>query len=221
MKAFLLAAGKGKRLLPYTKDNPKPLIKVGGISLIERNLQNISQSNIDEVIVNLHHYGEKIIDLLGDGSRFGLKISYSIEDELLGTGGGILKSIHKFSEPFVVLSSDTWTDFKLERLELKENLLAHMILIPNPLNNLDGDVVFNDGLVSAEGTGQRFTFSGLSILSPKLFDNMKLDYKGLWHDILKPASNKNLVSGEVYKGKFENLNTLEDVERLDALMGEE
>jgi hypothetical protein len=50
---------------------------------------------------------------------------------------------------------------------------------------------------------------------------MKLDYKGLWHDILKPASNKNLVSGEVYKGKFENLNTLEDVERLDALMGEE
>lgn len=96
MKAFLLAAGKGKRLLPYTKDNPKPLIKVGGISLIERNLQNISQSNIDEVIVNLHHYGEKIIDLLGDGSRFGLKISYSIEDELLGTGGGILKSIHQF-----------------------------------------------------------------------------------------------------------------------------
>jgi hypothetical protein len=50
---------------------------------------------------------------------------------------------------------------------------------------------------------------------------MKLDYKGLWHDILKPASKKNLVSGEVYKGKFENLNTLEDVERLDALMGEE
>ena len=221
MKAFLLAAGKGKRLLPYTKDNPKPLIKVGGISLIERNLQNISQSNIDEVIVNLHHYGEKIIDLLGDGSRFGLKISYSIEEELLGTGGGILKSIHQFSEPFVVLSSDTWADFKLDRLELKENLLAHMVLIPNPLNNLDGDVVFNDGLVSAEGTGQRFTFSGLSILSPKLFDNMKLDYKGLWHDILKPASNKNLVSGEVYKGKFENLNTLEDVERLDALMGEE
>ena len=96
-----------------------------------------------------------------------------------------------------------------------------MVLIPNPLNNLDGDVVFNDGLVSAEGKGQRFTFSGLSILSPKLFDNMQLAYKGLWQDILKPASNKNLVSGEVYKGKFENLNTLEDVERLDALMGEE
>ena len=96
-----------------------------------------------------------------------------------------------------------------------------MVLIPNPLNNLDGDVVFNDGLVSAEGKGQRFTFSGLSVLSPELFDNMQLAYKGLWQDILKPASNKNLVSGEVYKGKFENLNTLEDVERLDALMGEE
>ena len=88
MKAFLLAAGKGRRLLPFTEDNPKPLIKVGGISLIERNILILKESDVEEVIINLHHFGEKIIDLLGDGSNYDLKISYSLEEELLGTGGG-------------------------------------------------------------------------------------------------------------------------------------
>ena len=107
MKAFLLAAGKGKRLLPFTEDNPKPLIKVGGISLIEHNLLSLRESNIEEVVINLHHFGEKIINHLGDGSRYGMKISYSIEEELLGTGGGINKALHHFDEPFIVLSGDT------------------------------------------------------------------------------------------------------------------
>ena len=99
MKAFLLAAGKGKRLLPLTKETPKPLVKVGGISLIERNLYNLKKGNVLEVIINIHHLGEKIINLLGDGSKYGLKISYSIEGQLLGTGGGIQKSIHEFADP--------------------------------------------------------------------------------------------------------------------------
>ena len=64
MKAFLLAAGRGKRLLPYTQDNPKPLIKVGGMSLIERNIKKLSEGKVEEVVINLHHYGQKIIDLL-------------------------------------------------------------------------------------------------------------------------------------------------------------
>ena len=89
MKAFLLAAGKGKRLLPFTNDNPKPLIMVGGISLIERNIINLKKANVSEIIINVHHFGEKIINLLGDGSKYGLKLSYSIEEKLLGTGGGI------------------------------------------------------------------------------------------------------------------------------------
>ena len=66
MKAFLLAAGKGTRLLPLTKEIPKPLIQVGGISLIERNLYNLKKANVLEVIINIHNLGEKIVNLLGD-----------------------------------------------------------------------------------------------------------------------------------------------------------
>ena len=79
MKAFLLAAGKGKRLLPFTNENPKPLVKVGGMSLIERNVLKLKQSNVDEVVINIHHLGEKIIDHLGDGSRHDTQLTYSID----------------------------------------------------------------------------------------------------------------------------------------------
>ena len=221
MKAFLLAAGKGKRLLPFTEDNPKPLVKVGGVSLIERIIKTLKNTNIEEIIINLHHQGEKIVNLLGDGSDYGLKISYSLEKELLGTGGGIQNAIHHFEEPFFVLSSDIWTDFNLNNLELKDDFLAHMILIPNPESNPKGDVSLIDGYVRSDLEENKYTFSGIMIISPDLFSLSEIGPLELWNDILKPASSNNLVSGEIFKGRYENLNTLEDVERLDGLLSEE
>ena len=221
MKAFLLAAGKGKRLLPLTKEIPKPLVQVGGISLIERNLYNLKKANVLEVIINIHHLGEKIVNLLGDGSKYGLKISYSIEGQLLGTGGGIQKSIHEFADPFIVLSSDIWTDFDFSSLKLKRNLLAHMVLVPNTSSNPEGDVSLINGFVKEKQSTEHYTFSGISMVSPKLFNYSKDKELGLWNDILKPASMQGLVSGELYKGKFENLNTIDDIERLDASLSAE
>lgn len=221
MKAFLLAAGKGTRLHPFTDNNPKPLIRVGGISLIERNILKLKENNVSEVVINVHHFGEKIINLLGDGSNYGLKISYSLEKELLGTGGGICNSIHHFQDSFIALSSDTWTDFDLKGLSLEKGKLAHMVLVPNPEHNLAGDVALVNGLIDLQSGNNKYTFSGISILSPDLFNESKVFKAELWDDFLKPAAAKGLVSGELYEGAFENLNTIEDVERLDASLGEE
>ena len=221
MKAFLLAAGKGTRLHPFTDNNPKPLIRVGGISLIERNILKLKENNVSEVIINVHHFGEKIINFLGDGSNYGLKISYSLEKELLGTGGGICNSIYHFQGPFIALSSDTWTDFDLKGLSLEKGKLAHMVLVPNPEHNLAGDVALVNGLIDLQSGNNKYTFSGISILSPDLFNESKVFKAELWDDFLKPAAAKGLVSGELYEGAFENLNTMEDVERLDASLGEE
>ena len=216
-----MAAGKGTRLHPFTDNNPKPLIRVGGISLIERNILKLKENNVSEVIINVHHFGEKIINLLGEGSNYGLKISYSLEKELLGTGGGICNSIHHFQDPFIALSSDTWTDFDLKGLNLEEGKLAHMVLVPNPEHNLAGDVALLNGLIDLQSGNNKYTFSGISILSPDLFNESKVFKAELWDDFLKPAAAKGLVSGELYEGAFENLNTIEDVERLDASLGEE
>ena len=216
-----MAAGKGTRLHPFTDNNPKPLIRVGGISLIERNILKLKENNISDVIINVHHFGEKIINFLGDGSNYGLKISYSLEKELLGTGGGICNSIHHFQDPFIALSSDTWTDFDLKGLSLEKGKLAHMVLVPNPEHNLAGDVALVNGLIDLQSGNNKYTFSGISILSPELFNESKVSKAELWDDFLKSAAAKGLVSGELYEGAFENLNTIEDVERLDASLGEE
>ena len=223
MKAFMLAAGLGKRLLPLTQDKPKPLLEVGGIPLIQRNLLKLKESNISEVVINVHYLGEQIINFLGDGSDYEMKISYSIEKDLLGTGGGIRKSIHHFEDPFIVLSSDTWSDFDFKHLSLNKDKLAHMILVPNPKTNSYGDVSLKGDLISGDKSEETFTFSGISIMSPEIFLNYSKDQavSHLWNDFLSVAASKDLVTGEVYEGNYENLNTIEDIERLDGLLSEE
>ncbi len=215
-KAFVLAAGQGKRFLPFSEKTPKPLFKIGKISLIEKNLNNLKKCGVDEVVINLFHLGEKIIDTIGDGSNYGLRVSYSIENELLGTGGGIAKAIHLFKEPFIVLSSDVWTDFDFSSLKLENGKLAHMVLIKNPISNQKGDVYLTKGLVKSEGVGSTYTYSGISILSPELFQNKNKHKFSLWEEILLPASLNNLVSGELFEGLLNNLNSIEEAEKLDA-----
>ena len=223
MKAFMLAAGLGKRLLPLTQDKPKPLLEVGGIPLIQRNLLKLKESNISEVVINVHYLGEQIINFLGDGSDYEMTISYSIEKDLLGTGGGIRKSIHHFEDPFIVLSSDTWSDFDFKQLSLNKDKLAHMILVPNPKTKSYGDVSLKGDLISGNKSKETYTFSGISIISPEIFLNYSKDKEvsHLWNDFLSVAASKDLVTGEVYKGNYENLNTKEDIERLDGLLSEE
>jgi MurNAc alpha-1-phosphate uridylyltransferase len=96
-----------------------------------------------------------------------------------------------------------------------------MILIPNPESNPKGDVSLIDGYVRPDLEENKYTFSGIMIISPDLFSFSEMGPLELWNDILKPASSNNLVSGEIFKGRYENLNTLEDVERLDGLLSEE
>lgn len=108
MKAMILAAGFGTRLRPLTASLPKPLLLVGGTPLVVWNLLLLRTSGIREVILNLHYLGSMIQEELGDGSRWGMRISYSHEPVLLGTGGG-LKAAESFfeEEPFLVMNADT------------------------------------------------------------------------------------------------------------------
>ena len=108
MRAILLAAGRGKRLGNLTKEIPKPLIKVNGVPLIERNIKYLKENNISEIVINVSYLSDKIISAIGDGSRFGVKIFYSIEKpKPFDTGGGILNTIDFFkNENFLVLNSD-------------------------------------------------------------------------------------------------------------------
>ena len=117
MKAMVLAAGLGTRLRPLTDTLPKPLLPVAGRPLLEWNLLLLKRHGITEVIINLHHLGEQIVRALGDGARLGLRLAYSHEPTLQGTGGGIKQATPFLKDgPFLVLNGDTLSDCDLTAL---------------------------------------------------------------------------------------------------------
>ena len=115
-KAMILAAGEGTRLSPLTLETPKVLLPIGGRPLIELQLSWLKHHGVQEVAINLYHLGNKIKDYLGDGSRFGVKISYSPEERLLGTAGGVKRVEHFFDDTFVVFYGDVLTNFDLQAM---------------------------------------------------------------------------------------------------------
>src|SRR5690606_22194564 len=113
MRAMILAAGRGERLRPLTDHTPKPLVEVGGRTLINYHLQHLAQAGFREVVINLAHLGEKIRSAVGDGSEWGLQIQYSVEPEnALDTGGGIQQALQWLGKaPFAVINADVFTDY--------------------------------------------------------------------------------------------------------------
>ena len=222
MKAFILAAGKGTRLSPLNSNLPKPLINIKGKPLILWNIEKLRDSGINDIVINLFHKGEQIREFLGDGSEYGVKIQYSEEDELLGTGGGIGNSLDLLGKGiFLLISADVWTDLDLNKIALEESKSAHLVLKNNPKDYPEGDLSLQDGLVKDSTEAVRLTFSGIALIDACVFNDIKEKRYGLWESVLKPACSKGLVTGKLYEGVIFNVNTPEDVEKLDALLNEE
>lgn len=116
MKAMVLAAGQGTRLSPLTDQMPKPMIPVAGRPILEHNLRLLAKHGIREVVINLHHQPEVVTDYFGDGSTWGVAITYSREAELLGTAGAVARVSEFFDGPFLVLYGDNLTTCDLTRL---------------------------------------------------------------------------------------------------------
>lgn len=116
LKALVLAAGKSTRISPISKGRPKPLIEIEGEAIIARNLRWLAAEGIDEVFVNLHYKPEDIRDFVGNGSRFGLRVSYAFEPEILGTAGAAKALQSHFSKPFLVVYGDNLIDTRIADL---------------------------------------------------------------------------------------------------------
>jgi NDP-sugar pyrophosphorylase family protein len=116
MRALLLAAGEGTRLHPLTVDRPKPMVEVGGEPAVAHSLRWLRCQGVTEVAINLHHHPRILQDFVGDGSRFGLTVSYSVERSILGTSGALRPLLEFFQgeDPFVVLYGDVLTNLDLQ-----------------------------------------------------------------------------------------------------------
>lgn len=237
---MILAAGRGERMRPLTLERPKPLLAVGGMALIEHHLHALAHAGFEEVVVNLSWLGSQIAAALGNGARYGLRLDYSDEGpEPLETGGGIFRALPKLSpmgvEPFLVLNGDVWMQYPYAELRerfasgLPRKDQAHLVLVPNPAHNPRGDFALDDGRMIEPVPGMdattavgarlaalpRYTFSGLGVYHPSLFNGC-VDGVFKLAPLLRAAAVSDRIGAELFDGDWLDIGTPERLEALNA-----
>lgn len=220
---MILAAGRGERMRPLTDTTPKPLLPAGGRPLIAWHLDKLAEAGVTDVVINHAHLGAMIETALGDGRDYGLSIRYSPEVEALETAGGIATAMPMLGDaPFIVVNGDVFTDFPYERLVSASRRLAadashvaHLVLVDNPTHHPGGDFALDTGLARPEGT-PRFTFSGLGVYRPGLFDGIAPGTKARLAPLLVAAMGHDAVSAEHFGGYWLDVGTPARLAELDA-----
>jgi N-acetyl-alpha-D-muramate 1-phosphate uridylyltransferase len=221
MKAIVLAAGRGERLRPITDTLPKPLVTVAGKPLIVYHLEALSRAGVRDVVINLSWLPDKLREALGDGSRYGVSITYTDEGPVaLETGGGIFNALqHLGPGPFLVVNGDTFTDIDFGALRAKaesdtrSGALARIVLVPNPTQHPRGDFGLQGDDVVERDT-ERFTYSGVGLYRPELFEGCAPGKFPL-APLLKRAIAAVRLRGELHRGEWCDVGTPQRLSELD------
>lgn len=220
MKVMILAAGLGERMRPLTDHTPKPLLQVAGVSLIEHHLLRLAAAGYREVVVNVSHLAQQIIAFCGDGSRWGVQITYSPEAVPLETAGGIQRALPLLGEePFLVVNGDVWIDFPFDALldyrpGLNEG--AHLVMVDNPAHHPLGDFCLDEqGVVHVRPENSMgLTYAGVGVYRPEFFAAMTPGKMPL-RPLLDQAIADGRLGGEYHSGQWEDVGTPERLAELD------
>jgi mannose-1-phosphate guanylyltransferase len=240
MRAMILAAGLGTRLRPLTDNRPKALVEVGGRTLLEITLARLNSFGIREVIINVHHFADMIVDYLKANKNFGMRIDVSREDDvLLDTGGGLKKAAYFFlensgaaEEPFVLHNVDVISTIDLHRMaqfHAKNHALATLAVQERPTSRyllfdeqlqLCGRKSGKDGqaeLVRSSSHPKALAFSGVHVISPRLFSLMTEE--GVF-SIIAPylrlaAQGEKIIAFRSDEYQWRDLGRLDDVMQAD------
>ena len=238
MKVMILAAGKGERMRPLTDKTPKPLLRVGGMPLIEHHIRALAAAGFGEIVINVAYLGEQIVAFCGDGARWGVSIQFSREDEPLETAGGIIKALPLLGEqPFALVNGDVYTDYPLAQLRrvLPATAGAHLVLVDNPAQHPMGDFclalepigrpsIADEVPTSGHAVVERaadeigLTYSGLGVYSPGLFDGCEPGKHPL-RPLLSRAISDGRLTGEHFLGTWVDVGTPQRLAELDARLG--
>jgi len=224
MRAMILAAGRGDRMRPLTDEMPKPLLVAGGKPLIVWHIEALVRAGIRDLVINHAHLGHLLEAALGDGARFGARITWSPEEVALETAGGIAHALPLLGdEPFAVINGDIACDFDFARLPraagaLREaGALAHLVLVPNPPHHPQGDFALREGRV-IEQAEPMLTFSGIGVYAPALFSGIAAGAKAKLAPLLRAAMANGRVHGELHAGRWMDIGTPERLIELDRLL---
>ncbi|MSS75844.1 MAG: nucleotidyltransferase family protein [Methyloglobulus sp.] len=217
MKAMILAAGRGERMRPLTDHTPKPLLPVAGKPLIVRTINQLVAAGFTDIVINHAHLGQQIEDTLGNGKHLGAHIVYSPEGEqALETAGGIINALPLLGKAsFLVVNGDIATDFPYTELYKIKVDLAHIVLIDNPLHHPQGDFALDKSGKVIENDHQRYTFSGIGLYHPDLFNNTPSGISKL-APLLRAAISAKKATGQYYSGFWMDIGTPERLQELEA-----
>ena len=226
-QAMILAAGKGTRLRPLTLETPKPLVEVGGQPLIVWHIKALQAAGITDITINASWLADRLMQALGDGAEYGVKLHWSVEDdEPLETAGGIFNALQtgKLQDaPFILVNSDVWTTYDFAQLQdytLGPDQLAHLLLIDNPEHNNGGDFAINNGLASEQpiADADKYTFAGISVLSARLVDGLVSGQPAPLAPLLKQAMLKFQITAEVIKDNWIDVGTPERLTQVNEFI---
>ncbi len=232
MKAMILAAGLGTRLKPLTNNKPKALVELKGKTLLEHAINYLKLYNFTEIVINVHHFAEQIIDYLKKNSNFGVNISISDErDMLLDTGGAISNARSFFrNEAFLVYNVDIFSNINLHKfieqhkqhdaivtMAVKTRKTSRQILFDQEMNLCRWkNVETGETIDSRQPVGKltAYGFSGFQIIEPAIFELMPEEAFPLIPFYLQVAKNHNIKAylhdeSDWYEvGRYEHLQKL-------------
>lgn len=234
--ALVFAAGLGERMRPLTDHTPKPLLEVGGKPLVVWHLENLARAGVKQVVMNTSWLAGQFEPALGDGSRWGLHITYVYEGATpLETGGGMhhaMNALHTgmpADAPFIAVNGDIWTDFEFSNLPERPEGLAHLVLVDNPAQHPSGDFALTaEGRVESDGA-HKLTFSGIGLYSPALLE----DWRSVIGDaagsqdtpprfklapLLRHAMHASKITGEHHTGRWVDVGTPDRLAALDIAL---
>lgn len=224
MRAMILAAGRGERMRPLTDHLPKPMLAVGGKPLIIWHLERLAAAGFTDIVINTAWLGERIVEGLGDGGRWKVRIHYSHEDTGLETAGGIAHARHLLGEtPFLTLNGDVFCDWDPAQAVQAAVLLDRhdadmwLLMVNNPPQHIQGDfgLSVEGKLQSAAGiTGDALTYAGIAVYRPSLFDGLPPHASAPLRPLFDRAIAQQRALGGRHHGQWEDVGT---PQRLAAL----
>jgi len=225
-KAMIFAAGRGDRMRPLTDHTPKPLLEAGGKPLIVWQIERLARAGLRTIVINHAWLGERIEAALGDGSRWGVQLRYSAEQEALETAGGIAHALPlledgEASEIFLGVAGDVYADFDYGALHAHAGRLAaqpepgmHLVMVPNPPFHPAGDFGLMDGVVSLDAQ-PRLTFGSIGLYDTRMFRALPRGARRALTPYYHDTVARGLASGELYEGLWDNIGTPAQLQALD------
>ena len=226
--AMILAAGRGDRMRPLSDATPKTLLPAGGRPLIVWQIEALARAGFRDIVINAAWLAPQLVEALGDGDAFGVRIRWSIEPQPLESAGGIATALPLLPPgPALIVSGDIWTQFDYATLAARADAMGrdaqpprvHLVMVPNPQFHPGGDFVLDAGRLALDGES-KLTFGNIGIYDTALFRELPRGVKLKLLPLYRDWIARGWASGERFDGPWANVGTPSDLDALDRRLSD-